>query len=274
MISKMGKHRNPQQEKIFIDFMESHVDIARGYVKGDRVVKEALWADLAKKLNSCGPPTKDLNGWKKTWADWKVYVKNKMSHNKKENLKTGGGQYNKYVLSDAEETVTRLTGIYRSVDGINSSKDFGESTIDLILNESEKESECDIHLTISENNLSAETPSTSKKRISRTPSPNPKRCRPNTPQVPSKAELNSLLAEENNHLKSITKLMEEHLEEAKILNKKLDMLCNIFENQYKARQLNDIETQKQLREKNELKLKLIEIETLKLSIEREKVKHS
>ncbi|KNC30981.1 hypothetical protein FF38_01550 [Lucilia cuprina] len=61
--------------------MESHVDIARGYVKGDRVVKSALWADLAKKLNSCGPPTKDLNGWKKTWAGWKVYVKKKMSHN-------------------------------------------------------------------------------------------------------------------------------------------------------------------------------------------------
>ncbi|KAI8116035.1 hypothetical protein CVS40_11830 [Lucilia cuprina] len=86
-----------------------------------------------------------------------------MSHNIKEKLKTGGGQYNKYVLSDAEETVTRLTGIYRSADGINSSKDFGESTIDLILNESEKvnESECDIHLTISENNLSAQTPLTS-----------------------------------------------------------------------------------------------------------------
>ena len=60
--------------------MESHIDISRNYVKGERVPKEALWADLVKKLNWYGPPTKDLNGWKKTWAD---YIKNKMFHNKK-----------------------------------------------------------------------------------------------------------------------------------------------------------------------------------------------
>lgn len=45
--------------------MECHQDIARGYVKGDRVVAETFWAELTEKLNSSGPPTKDCNGWKK-----------------------------------------------------------------------------------------------------------------------------------------------------------------------------------------------------------------
>lgn len=68
--------------------MDAHQDIAKGYVKGDRVAAEALWAELTAKLNSSGPPTKDLNGWKKTWADWKVFVKRKLCHNKKEDRKT------------------------------------------------------------------------------------------------------------------------------------------------------------------------------------------
>lgn len=106
--------------------MEQHQDIARGYTKGDRVVVEEHWLSLAKNLNSSGPPTKDASGWKKTWADWKTYVKKKMCHNKKENQKTGGGEYNKYVLTDVEETMARICGFHKSVDGIGGTKSFAQ----------------------------------------------------------------------------------------------------------------------------------------------------
>lgn len=45
--------------------MEQHTDLARNFIKGDRLVADALWAELAGKLNSEGPPQKDINGWKK-----------------------------------------------------------------------------------------------------------------------------------------------------------------------------------------------------------------
>ena len=48
-----------------VDYMESKPALAKIFFKGDREAAESLWADLAKKLNSSGPPQKDVSGWKK-----------------------------------------------------------------------------------------------------------------------------------------------------------------------------------------------------------------
>ena len=45
-----------------IDYMEGQPALARNFVKGDRVAAEGLWEDLAKKMNSHGPPQKNANG--------------------------------------------------------------------------------------------------------------------------------------------------------------------------------------------------------------------
>lgn len=45
--------------------MESHTDLARGFVRGDRGTVDALWNELTKILNSHGPPIKDTSAWKK-----------------------------------------------------------------------------------------------------------------------------------------------------------------------------------------------------------------
>lgn len=45
--------------------MEKHRDIARGFVKGDKVKADALWRELVEDLNAHGPPHKDISGWKK-----------------------------------------------------------------------------------------------------------------------------------------------------------------------------------------------------------------
>lgn len=45
--------------------MEQHPDLARGFVKGDRVHFEKLWVDLTSDLNASGPPTKEVSAWKK-----------------------------------------------------------------------------------------------------------------------------------------------------------------------------------------------------------------
>lgn len=45
--------------------MEQHTDLARGFVKGDRVSYEELWVELAGELNASGPPKKEVSAWKK-----------------------------------------------------------------------------------------------------------------------------------------------------------------------------------------------------------------
>ena len=39
-----GQHKNSNQVDIFIKFMEQHQDLATGFVKGDRVLCDQLWA--------------------------------------------------------------------------------------------------------------------------------------------------------------------------------------------------------------------------------------
>ncbi|XP_039969540.1 uncharacterized protein LOC120781397 [Bactrocera tryoni] len=85
--------------------------IAKNFVKIDRAAMEALWADLAKKLNCEGPPQKDINGWKKVWSDRKDCVRKKIAHNKRETRATGGGQFNQFVLTSTEEKIAELAGI-------------------------------------------------------------------------------------------------------------------------------------------------------------------
>ena len=48
-----------------MDYMEAQPALAKNFVKGYRVAADSLWTDLAKKMNSNGPPHKDANGWKK-----------------------------------------------------------------------------------------------------------------------------------------------------------------------------------------------------------------
>lgn len=124
--------------------MEEHQDIARGYTKRDKVLVETLWQDLAQSLNGAGPPSKDVNGWKKVmcstfvlntnlksdtiiytyvctqiWTEWKSESKKKLAHNKAECRATGGGPFNKFQLTQTEEAIVQLCGIKKTVDGVS-----------------------------------------------------------------------------------------------------------------------------------------------------------
>ncbi|XP_037931785.1 uncharacterized protein LOC119666577 [Teleopsis dalmanni] len=125
-INEGGKHKNTVQDGILLGFMELHKEIATGFVKGDKVVTDQLWAELTGELNSHGPPSKDIQGWKKVWLDWKATVRKKIAHNNSEARATGGGPFNKYVLTAAEKAIGRLCGIFKVVRGIENTVEFGQ----------------------------------------------------------------------------------------------------------------------------------------------------
>ncbi|XP_044248480.1 uncharacterized protein [Drosophila takahashii] len=125
------KHKNTVQDEIFLKFMGENVDIARGFVKGDRVAVDAKWSALAAELNPAGPPVKDVSGWKKAWCDWKGAIKKKLAHNRKESTATGGGPFNQVTVSDVEGSVAAICGIYQMVNGIEEARSFGPPSSDI-----------------------------------------------------------------------------------------------------------------------------------------------
>ena len=54
----------------FLYFMKQHQDLARGLIKGDRVLRQELWAELTLHLNASGPPTKDVSAWKRVCINY------------------------------------------------------------------------------------------------------------------------------------------------------------------------------------------------------------
>ncbi|XP_033239465.1 uncharacterized protein [Drosophila pseudoobscura] len=114
----MGKHKSSLQDEILVGFMKDNPDLAKGFVKGDRVVVDAKWAELCGALNAVGPPIKDALGWKKVWADWKTNIRKKMAKNKSETRATGGGPFAQQSLGELEEEVAKLCGLYEMVEGV------------------------------------------------------------------------------------------------------------------------------------------------------------
>lgn len=56
--------KNSNQDAIMVAFMKANPDLASGNLRTLRA-RDDKWQELHKKLNSAGPPVKDLEGWKK-----------------------------------------------------------------------------------------------------------------------------------------------------------------------------------------------------------------
>ncbi|XP_036340617.1 uncharacterized protein LOC118749973 [Rhagoletis pomonella] len=116
-----GKHKNRAQNDILLQFMEKYPDIAKGFTRRDKQLVDSLWQQLAESLNSAGPPTKDITGWKKVWTDWKSEIKKKLAQNKAEERATGGGPFSKNTLNQTEESIVRICGMVQRVEGVSGS---------------------------------------------------------------------------------------------------------------------------------------------------------
>lgn len=63
MATPVKKKATARQLEVMVDFMENHLEFAKGRLKG--VDNESLWNELRKKLNRYDGPTKKVVGWKK-----------------------------------------------------------------------------------------------------------------------------------------------------------------------------------------------------------------
>ncbi|XP_054746039.1 uncharacterized protein LOC129250444 [Anastrepha obliqua] len=120
---RQAKHRykvvtTRQQYASLLELIKEKPEIAQGFSKCSKEELAEFWQNVAKQLNSIGPPTKDVSSWKKVWLDWKAYIKRKLSENKREQTTTGGGRYKQHHFNEMEEEVIRLTSLETSTHGI------------------------------------------------------------------------------------------------------------------------------------------------------------
>ncbi|XP_055902716.1 uncharacterized protein LOC129938914 isoform X2 [Eupeodes corollae] len=127
MESSKNPNTKTSQFELMVQFMTSHSDLAKGYLKSPeaRQKSKQLWLNLSANLNAEGPPQRDVVGWKKVWADFKVHTKAKLRKNRINISATGGGPPKYYSLNALEEKVIELLDLNQAVDGMQRSLCFG-----------------------------------------------------------------------------------------------------------------------------------------------------
>ncbi|KAH8284087.1 hypothetical protein KR054_009604, partial [Drosophila jambulina] len=117
-----------------LDFMVRNPDLARGYIKGNKVAADAKWSDLKNALNAVGPPIKDVGGWKKVglsksirnllyhnnnhfqvWCDWRTGIRKKITNNRAARA-NGGGPYTHQVVTEVELELARVCEMLDEAD--------------------------------------------------------------------------------------------------------------------------------------------------------------
>ncbi|XP_053947665.1 uncharacterized protein LOC128856392 [Anastrepha ludens] len=90
---KTNNQTQKKQFEIQLDFLTTHPDLAKGLMKtpNAKTTVNNLWKRLTSQLNAAGPPMRDMAGWRKVWADYKLHLKGKMRRNKTNIAGTGGG---------------------------------------------------------------------------------------------------------------------------------------------------------------------------------------
>lgn len=72
--------------------------------------KRLEWNDIVEQLNALGPPSKNVDGWKKCWSDMRKITKEKAQKIRQHQERTGGGPASKIKLSVNDEIIISIVG--------------------------------------------------------------------------------------------------------------------------------------------------------------------
>lgn len=114
-----------QQKQAIVDFMQENYAVLMGKFTGmeGRLKKNQKWKEFGDVLNKLGPPTKELDKWKKTWTDMKSETKKKFKA-KRQNLHTSGAGPIDIVFSQLDEKIVQICG-KKAMDGDEDIEEIG-----------------------------------------------------------------------------------------------------------------------------------------------------
>ncbi|XP_073826020.1 uncharacterized protein [Musca autumnalis] len=77
----MVKITTRQQFEMLFEKMQEHPNLARGVraIGETKATFNEVWKDIAKQLNSCGPPTRTPREWHRVWTHFKSKLKKKLT---------------------------------------------------------------------------------------------------------------------------------------------------------------------------------------------------
>ncbi|XP_036332670.1 uncharacterized protein LOC118744018 [Rhagoletis pomonella] len=107
--------------------MVTHPELAKGLMKtpNAKTVSTNLWKRVTSQLNAAGLPMRDMVGWKKFWADYKLHLKAKLRRNKTNISGTDGGPSTYTQLTQLEQQVSEWLSMEQSVSGVTGAREFG-----------------------------------------------------------------------------------------------------------------------------------------------------
>ncbi|KAI4463379.1 hypothetical protein MML48_4g00013344 [Holotrichia oblita] len=130
-LKRKSSHPSNNQKKIMIEFLKKHYNLVSGKFSNNFTYKDAerLWQELTNILNSMPGAQKSWKNWRKTWQDLRSRTKCKLSHNKANMIRTGGGPYENEVYEEIDEEILSIIKVV-SVEG---HKEVEESNVNLNL---------------------------------------------------------------------------------------------------------------------------------------------
>ncbi|KAB0802360.1 hypothetical protein PPYR_04546 [Photinus pyralis] len=105
---------------IYVEYLERNSVLRTGKLSPNLGAEDVqnLWVKLSQALNACGDgPTRDSDGWKKVFTEWKSQVRKKARENK--------------VLNELELRLLKATGTV-VVDGISEIPELGINEVDFV----------------------------------------------------------------------------------------------------------------------------------------------
>ncbi|XP_065360928.1 uncharacterized protein LOC135954646 [Calliphora vicina] len=107
---KCFKVTNSRQFQVLVSLMEGNLQLARCIPSNTRekLSAEEAWNEIAREVNSFGPPERTGFEWKKIWGDLKCRTKKKVLENTKILNASEDGSSRLIFLSDLEQSVDRI----------------------------------------------------------------------------------------------------------------------------------------------------------------------
>ncbi|CAG9765768.1 unnamed protein product [Ceutorhynchus assimilis] len=172
---------SPQQKSLLISYLEEHPQLVKQKQGNQHTNADAtkLWQELSGKLNSIPGAMKGWKEWRKTWSDLKTRTKKKVSENKKEHNKTGGGPHTGDIIDAEDDKILDIIGGDILITGLDApevglplpeNKNFDISKWDYLKNTQESEENEDMVV------MANKRPSTSKGPFISTVRPPVKAC--------------------------------------------------------------------------------------------------
>lgn len=117
---KKGKHISEGDKALFLEVMKRYVSVIESKKHDNDIIKKkrSAWDDIHTDFNAEATVNKTLDQLKVLWKDCKAKAKKAMSRDKRERIKTGGGNKDYEIDGTTKVIVEMIPQFFESVSSV------------------------------------------------------------------------------------------------------------------------------------------------------------